>query len=131
MTVLPPVRDERLNVAGCLESLLGQTAWPRVRVIDDGSTDGTAEIVAGLAAAEPRLELLAAGPLPEGLDAGPLLLAVLGLVAYPLAFPQVTRLVTGRSPSDPAFRRQRAAFLRAFSDALARGPIEAPRTSHP
>jgi TetR/AcrR family transcriptional regulator len=66
-----------------------------------------------------------AGLLPEGLDAGHLLLAILGLVAYPLAFPQVTRLVTGRSPSDPAFRRQRAAFLRAFSDALGRGPVEA------
>jgi AcrR family transcriptional regulator len=72
-----------------------------------------------------------AGLLPEGLDAGHLLLAILGLVAYPLAFPQITRLVTGRSSSDPAFRRQRAAFLRAFSDALARGPAEAARKPHP
>jgi TetR/AcrR family transcriptional regulator len=72
-----------------------------------------------------------AGLLPEGLDAGHLLLAILGLVAYPLAFPQVTRLVTGRSPSDPAFRRQRAAFLRAFSDALVRGPVEAPGRLRP
>ena len=65
-TVLLPVRDERLNVEDCVATLLGQTASPQVRVIDDGSIDGTAEIVAGLAAGEPRLTLLAAGPLPPG-----------------------------------------------------------------
>jgi cellulose synthase/poly-beta-1,6-N-acetylglucosamine synthase-like glycosyltransferase len=60
------VRDERHNVAGCLETLLAQTAAPEVRVIDDGSTDGTAALVQEKAAGEPRLTLLAAGPLPEG-----------------------------------------------------------------
>jgi cellulose synthase/poly-beta-1,6-N-acetylglucosamine synthase-like glycosyltransferase len=65
-TVLLPVRDERLNVKDCVATLLAQTAAPRVRVIDDGSTDGTAQLVARMAAAEPRLALLAAGPLPAG-----------------------------------------------------------------
>lgn len=65
-TVLLPVRDERLNVEDCVATLLAQTASPRVRVIDDGSTDGTADLVARQAAAEPRLTLLAAGPLPPG-----------------------------------------------------------------
>jgi glycosyl transferase family 21 len=65
-TVLLPVRDERLNVEDCVATLLAQTAAPKVRVIDDGSTDGTAALVAARAAAEPRLELLAAGPLPAG-----------------------------------------------------------------
>jgi cellulose synthase/poly-beta-1,6-N-acetylglucosamine synthase-like glycosyltransferase len=65
-TVLLPVRDERLNVEDCVATLLAQTALPRVRVIDDGSTDGTTGLVAARAAAEPRLELLAAGPLPTG-----------------------------------------------------------------
>lgn len=37
-----------------------------VRVIDDGSTDRTAALVAERAATEPRLSLLAAGPLPDG-----------------------------------------------------------------
>jgi glycosyltransferase involved in cell wall biosynthesis len=60
------VRDERLNVEGCVATLLAQTAAPRVRVIDDGSTDGTPALVAAMAAAEPRLELLSAGPLPPG-----------------------------------------------------------------
>jgi hypothetical protein len=65
-TILLPVRDERLNVEDCVATLLAQTAAPRVRVIDDGSTDGTPGLVAARAAAEPRLELLAAGPLPAG-----------------------------------------------------------------
>jgi chlorobactene glucosyltransferase len=65
-TVLLPVRDERLNVEDCVATLLAQTAAPAVRVIDDGSTDGTAGLVERRAAAEPRLSLLAAGPLPEG-----------------------------------------------------------------
>ena len=58
------------------------------------------------------------GLLPEGLDAGHLLLTVLGVLTYPLAFPQVTRMVTGKSPADPEFRQQRAEFLRRFSEAL-------------
>jgi AcrR family transcriptional regulator len=57
------------------------------------------------------------GLLPD-LDAGHLLLAILGLIAYPQAFPQVTRMVTGRSASDPVFHKERAEFLQQFSDAL-------------
>ncbi len=65
-TILLPVRDERLNVEACVATLVAQTAAPLVRVIDDGSTDGTPALVAALVAGEPQLELLAAGPLPAG-----------------------------------------------------------------
>jgi cellulose synthase/poly-beta-1,6-N-acetylglucosamine synthase-like glycosyltransferase len=65
-TVLLPVRDERANVLDCLETLLAQTARPRIRVIDDGSTDGTGDLVDGRAAGEPRLERVEAGALPPG-----------------------------------------------------------------
>jgi cellulose synthase/poly-beta-1,6-N-acetylglucosamine synthase-like glycosyltransferase len=65
-TVLLPVRDERHNVLDCLETLLAQTAVPQVRVVDDGSGDGTAALVERRAAGEPRLTLLSAGPLPPG-----------------------------------------------------------------
>jgi cellulose synthase/poly-beta-1,6-N-acetylglucosamine synthase-like glycosyltransferase len=65
-TVLLPVRDERRNVLDCLETLLAQTAAPRVRVVDDGSTDGTAALVERRATGEPRLTLLSAGALPAG-----------------------------------------------------------------
>ncbi len=66
VTVLLPVRDEEDNVLPCLDTLLAQTAAPRVVVVDDGSTDATAALVAARAAGEPRLTLLAAGPLPAG-----------------------------------------------------------------
>ena len=59
------------------------------------------------------------GLLPAGLDPRLLLLAILGLVTYPLVFPQVTRLVMGRRSSDAAFHRQWTDFLRDFSPALA------------
>jgi cellulose synthase/poly-beta-1,6-N-acetylglucosamine synthase-like glycosyltransferase len=65
-TVLLPVRDEQANVLDCLETLLAQTARPRVRVVDDGSTDGTGDLVDGRATGEPRLERIEAGPLPPG-----------------------------------------------------------------
>ncbi len=66
VTVLLPMRDEAHNAIPCVESLLAQSAEPLVRVIDDGSTDATGELVAARAAGEPRLELVAAGPLADG-----------------------------------------------------------------
>lgn len=58
------------------------------------------------------------GLLPEDLDVGHLLLAIMGLLAYPLAFPQMTRMVMGRSPADPEFRKQRSEFLRRLAGVL-------------
>ena len=58
------------------------------------------------------------GLVPGDLDAGHLLLTIMAVLTYPLAFPQVTRMVTGKSPADPVFRKQRTEFLRRFSDAL-------------
>ncbi len=57
----------------------------------------------------------AKGLLPRELDPRHLLLSMLALTAFPLAFPQFTRLVTGQSPRDQAFRKQRIAFLHAFA----------------
>jgi AcrR family transcriptional regulator len=67
------------------------------------------------------------GLLPEGLDAGHLLLTILGVLTYPLAFPQVTRMVTGKSPTDPEFRAQQTEFLRRFSEALVAHRVQAVR----
>jgi AcrR family transcriptional regulator len=67
----------------------------------------------------------AAGLLPADLDAGQLFLSFQALAAHPSAFPQMTRYITGMNPTDPAFRAQRAEFLRALSRYLTGGP---PRT---
>jgi AcrR family transcriptional regulator len=58
------------------------------------------------------------GLVPGDLDVGHLLLTLLGVLTYPLAFPQVTRMVMGKSATDPAFRRQHTEFLRRFAEVL-------------
>jgi AcrR family transcriptional regulator len=54
---------------------------------------------------------------PE-LDPRHVLLAMVSLTTYALAFPQVVRLITGLSPDDPRFRIERRAFLRWMGAAL-------------
>lgn len=51
-------------------------------------------------------------------DPGQLLLSMMALTAYPHAFPQLARLVTGLSVSDPGFQEQRREFLRRFASAF-------------
>ena len=63
--------------------------------------------------------LQAKGLLPRDLDAGHLLLAFMGLTTFPLAFPQITRLVTGMSPRGARFRDARREFLGRFAASLA------------
>jgi TetR/AcrR family transcriptional regulator len=60
----------------------------------------------------------AKGLIAADLDPRHVLLSMMALTTFPVAFPQLTRLVTGRAPSDPAFQRQRAAFLRRFASGL-------------
>jgi TetR/AcrR family transcriptional regulator len=57
----------------------------------------------------------AKGLLDPGLDPGQLLLSMMALTAYPVAFPQLARLATGLSVSDEKFQKQREAFLRQFA----------------
>jgi len=69
LAVIVPARDEGANIAPCIESLRAQN-YPaghlQIIVVDDDSTDATAQIVAALAAADPRIRLLRTPPLPAG-----------------------------------------------------------------
>jgi hypothetical protein len=68
VAVLLPVRDEARRVEPCLRSLLAQRGLRSVRVtvLDDGSSDGTADEVRRIAGDDPRLRLVNGGPLPDG-----------------------------------------------------------------
>jgi len=65
VSVIVPARNEEHTIAACLETLLAQDyADYEVIVVDDESEDGTARVVAALAAENPRLQLVSSGPLP-------------------------------------------------------------------
>lgn len=61
----------------------------------------------------------ARGRLPGDIDPRYLQLAVFALTTYPLAFGQITRLTTGRSPCDAEFQKQWSAFLRKLGSCVA------------
>lgn len=67
VSVVIPARNEEEAIAGTLAAHFG-SAWPNLEVIlvDDGSTDRTAEEAAAAAEGRTRFTLLEAGALPEG-----------------------------------------------------------------
>ena len=68
VAVLLPLRDEAARVTPCLRALLAQRGVPglRVVVLDDGSGDGTADVVRAVAAGDPRVTLLTGTAPPPG-----------------------------------------------------------------
>ena len=66
-SVLIPARDEEATIGRVVRSVLAQQGVElEVVVLDDGSTDRTAEIVQELAAEDPRVRLERAPALPDG-----------------------------------------------------------------
>lgn len=68
VAVLLPLRDEAARVTPCLRALLAQRGVPdlRIVVLDDGSTDGTADVVRAVAGEDRRLTLLTGVEPPPG-----------------------------------------------------------------
>src|ERR1700690_1060537 len=65
--VLHPARNEQRGIAAALTSLLASRGVQiEVLVLDDASTDRTAEIVLSFAARAPRVRLASWPPLPGG-----------------------------------------------------------------
>ena len=67
VSVLLPVRDEASRVEPCLRAVLAQQGVDlELVVLDDGSTDGTAEVVRRVCAGDPRVRLLPGRSLTPG-----------------------------------------------------------------
>ena len=67
VSVILPARNEAHNVARCVSSILA-TTYPNLEliVVDDSSTDGTAQIAREAAAGDARVRVVTCPPLPEG-----------------------------------------------------------------
>jgi AcrR family transcriptional regulator len=84
--------------------------WGEAKVLDE---DRRRE---GLAVAVEKVrQMQAKGLLSPEFEAGQLMLSMMALTAYPLAFPQLARMATGYKVSDPRFQKQRTDFLRQFA----------------
>jgi glycosyltransferase involved in cell wall biosynthesis len=66
VTAIVPARDEEKSIAACVQSLDRQPEIAQILVVNDQSTDRTAEIVAALAQEIPHLKLLETGEVPAG-----------------------------------------------------------------
>jgi glycosyltransferase involved in cell wall biosynthesis len=85
VTVLLPARNAESTVARAVDSLLGGTLRDiRILAVDDGSTDSTHQVLQGLAARDPRVEVL------DGQGRG--LVAALQLALSQATSPYVARM---------------------------------------
>jgi hypothetical protein len=66
VSAIVPARNEETVIAACVESLAVQTEIAEILVIDDQSSDHTAEIVRSLSIQHPNVRLLEATELPPG-----------------------------------------------------------------
>jgi glycosyltransferase involved in cell wall biosynthesis len=66
VSAIVPARNEEAVVAACVESLVNQEEIEEILVVDDQSTDRTAEIVDALSRKYPKVRLLRTGELPAG-----------------------------------------------------------------
>jgi glycosyltransferase involved in cell wall biosynthesis len=66
ITAIVPARNEEAAIRACVEALAGQPEIAEIIVVNDQSTDKTAELVRGLMAKLPQLRLLETHEVPAG-----------------------------------------------------------------
>src|SRR3954468_20007104 len=67
VSVIVPARNEAFNIERCVRSILS-TTYPNMElvVVDDSSTDGTADLARKAANGDARIRIVINAPLPEG-----------------------------------------------------------------
>ncbi len=83
VSVLMPARNEAHRIGPPIRSLVAQTGCEdlEILVLDDNSTDGTADVIREASGGDPRVRILAGKPLPEGWRGKPHACAQLGEAA--------------------------------------------------
>jgi glycosyltransferase involved in cell wall biosynthesis len=66
VSAIVPARDEEAVIAACVESLVAQPEIGEVIVVDDESTDHTAQVVTRLASESQKVRLVESGGPPDG-----------------------------------------------------------------
>lgn len=68
ISILVPARDEAHRIAPCIQALITQALLSDVEIIvlDDGSTDGTADLVRSLTHDDARIRIIEGAPRPHG-----------------------------------------------------------------
>lgn len=94
--------------------------WEAAERAADGPITAEEHRRASLARGAERIQSQqVAGVLPPELPTELLQLAIHALALYPLAFPQVTRMITDKAPTDPVFQAEWAAFLDELAQRIA------------
>lgn len=119
---LPPALGDIL--AYWSEALVDDSQWFRLLhwqalETEPGDIDDLdARHATWLPAVEQIRKRQAAGEVDPELDPAQLLLSCLAIVFFPIAFPQLTRMITGHDPASPGFRTRRVDFLRQLAKTL-------------
>ncbi|MBI3849885.1 MAG: TetR/AcrR family transcriptional regulator [Verrucomicrobia bacterium] len=105
--------------------------WEALQVGNGRVMDEEARRKASAVAVDNISRRQGSGHLSGELDPRHLLLAMISLTTYALAFPQVARLITGLSPDSPKFCKERTEFLRRLGATLRPVNCSAHRNSNP
>jgi AcrR family transcriptional regulator len=92
--------------------------WEALQEADNQLIDGTGRRALAIRALGRIRQQQALGYLAGEFEPRHLLLAMRSLTMFPMAFPQLTRLITGQPVSDPHFQKKYAEFLKKFAAAF-------------
>ena len=92
--------------------------WEALQEADNPLIDGAVRRALAIRSLGRIRQQQASGHLSGAFEPRHLLLAMRSLTMFPLAFPQLTRLITGRPVSDPHFQKKYVEFLKRFAAAF-------------